>query len=117
MGFVPLLILLGLHTVQISAILAQHIEHVMSSNMRIVTYTEARNNLRAVFDTAIDDADVTIVTRRDGHNAVVMGQDYYNSLIETLHLLSTPSNAAHLAKSIAEYRSHSAIRRELDNAE
>ncbi len=85
--------------------------------MRVVSYTEARNNLKSVFDTVIDDADVTIVTRRDGQNAVVMGQDYYNSLIETLHLVSSPTNAAHLAKSIAEYHAGQAARRDLDTAE
>jgi antitoxin YefM len=85
--------------------------------MKVVSYTEARNNLKSVFDAVIDDADVAIVTRRDGHNAVVMGQDYYNSLIETLHLLSTPANAAHLAKSIAEYRAGRSVKRELDITE
>lgn len=85
--------------------------------MRIISYTDARNNLKSVLDAVIDDADVTIVTRRDGHNAVVMGQDYYNSLIETLHLTSSPRNAAHLAQSIAEYRAGLAKRRELDTDE
>ena len=31
----------------------------------------------------------------------------YQSLMETLYLLSTPANAAHLAKSIAQHRSGS----------
>lgn len=85
--------------------------------MRIVTYTEARNNLKSVLDHAIDDADVTVVTRREGQHAVVMGQAYYESLMETLHLLSSPTNAAHLAKSITEYRAGQAKRRELDTTE
>jgi antitoxin YefM len=42
-----------------------------------------------------------------------MGQDYYNSIMETLYLMSSPSNAAHLAKSIAELRASKAIEREL----
>lgn len=84
--------------------------------MRIITYSEARNNLKAVFDTAIDDADVAIVTRRDGHNAVVMGQDYYNSLMETLHVTSSPANVAHLAKSMAEYKAGKAEPRDLLDA-
>lgn len=83
--------------------------------MRIVTYSEARNNLKSVFDTVIEDADVTIVTRKDGENAVVMGQDYYNSLMATLHLVSSPKNAAHLAKSISEYKAANVVSHELDN--
>ncbi|MDC5321076.1 type II toxin-antitoxin system prevent-host-death family antitoxin [Acinetobacter baumannii] len=81
--------------------------------MHILNYTDARKNLKSVLDQVIDDADVTIITRKEGQNAVVMGQDYYNSLMETLHLMSSPSNAAHLAKSIAELRASKAIEREL----
>ena len=38
---------------------------------------------------------------------------HIDSLMETLHLMSSPSNAAHLAQSIAELRSSKAIEREL----
>ena len=81
--------------------------------MQILSYSEARNNLKSVLDTCIDNADVTIIHRRDGEDAVVMGLNYYNSLIETLHLLSSPANAAHLAQSIDEYRTGQAIERKL----
>jgi antitoxin YefM len=32
-----------------------------------------------------------------------MSLDYFNSLLETVHLLKSPANAAHLARSIAQY--------------
>ena len=35
----------------------------------------------------IDDADCTIITRRDAEDAVVMSLQHYNSLMETVHLL------------------------------
>ena len=81
--------------------------------MQVFTYTDARNNLKTVLDTIIEDADVAVITRKEGQHAVVMGQDYYNSVMETLHLMSSPSNAAHLAKSIAELRASKAIEREI----
>ncbi|WP_322977416.1 type II toxin-antitoxin system prevent-host-death family antitoxin [Acinetobacter pittii] len=81
--------------------------------MNVLTYTDARKNLKSVLDQVVDDADVAIITRKEGKHAVVMGQDYYDSLMETLHLMSSPSNAAHLAKSIAELRASKAIEREL----
>lgn len=81
--------------------------------MKIVTYSEARSSLKAVLDRVHDDADVTVISRRDGADAVVMSLDHYESIMETMHLLSTPANAAHLAKSIAQHKAGQATRREL----
>ncbi len=72
--------------------------------MKVVTFTEARNKLKSVLDRVIDDADYTVITRRDADDAVVMSLDYFNSLLETVHLLKSPANAAHLERSIAQYR-------------
>ncbi|PSB10584.1 type II toxin-antitoxin system prevent-host-death family antitoxin [Pleurocapsa sp. CCALA 161] len=71
--------------------------------MKIVTFTEARNKLKNILDRVIEDADYTVITRRDADDAVVMSLDYFNSLLETVHLLKSPANAAHLARSIAQY--------------
>ena len=84
--------------------------------MRIVSYTEARNSFKAVLDTVNADADVTVISRRVGADAVLMSLEHYQSLMETMHLLSTPANAAHLAQSIAQHRAGKATRRELSNA-
>ena len=70
--------------------------------MQVISYSEARNSLKTVLDAVTNDVDVTIINRRDAENAVVMSLDHYNSLMETLHLLQSPANAAHLAKSTAE---------------
>ncbi|MRD49213.1 type II toxin-antitoxin system Phd/YefM family antitoxin [Caenimonas koreensis] len=84
--------------------------------MRLINYSEARNSLKSVLDTCADDADVTVITRRDGPDAVVMSLDQYNGIMATLHLLSSPANAAHLAKSIAQYRQGKARPRKLTPA-
>ena len=84
--------------------------------MKIVTYSEARSSLKSVLDQVNDDADVTVISRRDGADAVVMSLDHYQSLMETMHLLSTPANVAHLAKSIAQHKAGKAVRRELIKA-
>ena len=72
--------------------------------MKIVTFTEARNKLKAVLDRVVNDADYTIITRRDADDTVVMSLEYFNSLLETVHLLKSPANAAHLERSIAQYK-------------
>lgn len=82
-------------------------------HMRIITYSEARSSLKSVLDAVHEDADVTIISRRDGADAVVMSLEHYQSIMETMHLLATPANAAHLAKSIAQHKAGKAVRREL----
>ncbi len=72
--------------------------------MRIVSFTEARNSLKAVLDSVVNDADTAVITRRDAEDAVVMSLDYYNSLMETVHLLRSPANAEHLNRSIAQFK-------------
>ena len=73
--------------------------------MRVVNFTEARSHLKSVLDQVSQDADYTIITRRDAENSVVMSLEQFNSLMETVHLLKNPANAKHLEKSIEEYRS------------
>ena len=81
--------------------------------MRVVNFSEARNSLKTVLDQVIDDADYTVITRRDAEDAVVMSLDTFNSFLETFHLLKSPANVQHLAKSIAQYRNGKTQEREL----
>jgi len=73
--------------------------------MNVITYSHARNALKSVLDAVVRDVDVTVISRRDAEgNAVVMSLAHYNSLMETLHLLSTPANAKALARAIEQDR-------------
>jgi antitoxin YefM len=72
--------------------------------MRVVNYTEARNSLKSILDQVAEDADYTIINRRDAEDAVVMSLDYFNAIQETLHLLKSPANVKHLQKSIQQYK-------------
>lgn len=72
--------------------------------MRVINFSDARNNLKQVIDSVVDDADYAVITRRDAPDAVVMSLDTFNSMVETVHLLKTPANAAHLARSIEQLR-------------
>lgn len=81
--------------------------------MKVVNFSDARNRLKSVLDQVANDRDYTIISRRDADDAVVMSLDQFNSLMETVHLLKSPANAAHLAKSIKQYQSGKTISREL----
>lgn len=81
--------------------------------MRVINFSEARNKLKSVLDQVVNDADYTIISRRDAEDAVVMSLDQFNGLMATVHLLKSPANAAHLAKSIKQYRKDQTVERAL----
>lgn len=82
--------------------------------MKVVTYSEARNALKSILDGVVSDADVTIISRRDAEgDAVIMSLDSYNSIMETLHLTSNPTNAAALARAIAQDKAGQSQERKL----
>lgn len=81
--------------------------------MRIVNFSEARNNLKTVLNQVADDADYTIITRRDSEDAVVMSLETFNSFMETFHLLRSPANATHLTKSIEQFNKGQVIEKDL----
>jgi antitoxin YefM len=84
------------------------------SRINIVSFSEARTNLKLVCDRVVDDADHTVITRRDAPDVVVMSLESFNSLIETVHLLKSPANAAHLAKSIEQFRQGNIVKKGLN---
>ena len=72
--------------------------------MQVVNFSEARNGLKKIIDKVVADADFAVISRRDAPDAVLMSLDTFNSMMETVYLLKSPANAAHLAKSIAQLR-------------
>jgi antitoxin YefM len=72
-----------------------------SASIEAVTYSHARQNLKAVMDTAINDSIPVVVTRRNGKAVVILSLDTWNASNETDYLLSTPANKAALQESIA----------------
>ncbi len=81
--------------------------------MKIINFSEARNNLKSVLDQVIDDADYTVITRRDSEDAVVMSLETFNSFMETFYLLRSPANATHLTKSIEQFKNGKVQERDL----
>ncbi|HEX6834212.1 MAG TPA: type II toxin-antitoxin system prevent-host-death family antitoxin [Rudaea sp.] len=84
--------------------------------MKTVNFSEARSNLKAVLDRVVDDADVTIITRRDADDVVVMSLSTWNAWKETEYLLASPANARHLREALARADSGRLIHRELIEA-
>ena len=49
-----------------------------------------------------EDHIVAHITRRNGQNCVLISEEEYDSIRESLYLFGNPANAAHLERSIAE---------------
>ena len=74
--------------------------------MRVVKFSDAKNQLKQVIDQVVAEGDCTIIACRDARDAVVMSLDTFSSIRETLYLLKSPANSAHLSRSIAQYRGY-----------
>jgi antitoxin YefM len=70
--------------------------------MDVVTYSEARANLKDVMDRVVEDKTEVIVTRQKAEAVVMVSLAEWNSISETLHLLSSPKNAERLRKAIRD---------------
>ncbi len=74
--------------------------------MRVVKFSDARNQLKQVIDQVVAEGDFTIIARRGARDAVVMSLDTFSSIRETLYLLKSPANSVHLNRSIAQHLGH-----------
>jgi antitoxin YefM len=83
--------------------------------MDVVSYSEARANLKDVMDRVVDDKTEVVVTRQKSEAVVMISLSEWNSISETLHLLSSPKNAERLRQSIKQMDAGKGIERELVN--
>jgi antitoxin YefM len=66
------------------------------------SYTELRADLKNLMDTVCDSRAPLLVTRQNARSVVIVSADEYESLMETIHLLSSPANAVRLHESIKQ---------------
>ncbi|MDP4015331.1 MAG: type II toxin-antitoxin system Phd/YefM family antitoxin [Candidatus Nanopelagicales bacterium] len=71
-------------------------------SMNATSLTEARDHLSEIVDQVASTADIFTITKHGRAMAVVLGQDEYESLIETLNILSDPDTMAAIAEARAE---------------
>jgi antitoxin YefM len=85
--------------------------------MDIVNYTDARQNLKEIMDRVVADMTEIVVTRQKGDAVVMVSLAEWNSINETLHLLSSPKNAERLLTAIRELEAGTGAEHELVEAE
>jgi antitoxin YefM len=64
------------------------------------TYTEARKRLATLLNSAGDDRETVIITRRDHGDVALIAADELRSLEETAHLMRSPTNARRLLEAL-----------------
>lgn len=80
--------------------------------MFAVNYSTLRDHMKECFDRVSDGFETMIVTRKNS-NMVVMSEDSYNSLMETVYLLGNKENHTHLMKSLDQYKNGKISQHEL----
>ena len=70
--------------------------------MIAANYTEFRTDLKKFLDEVEENHETLIIKRGSGKGTVTMSMDEYNSIMETVHLLSSRKNAERLFESIRQ---------------
>jgi len=70
--------------------------------MAQATYTEFQSKMKKYFDSIETNGEELIVTRRGHQPLVILPHAYLRGLRETLHLVSSPANAARRLHAIEE---------------
>ncbi|QKZ15331.1 type II toxin-antitoxin system Phd/YefM family antitoxin [Spirosoma sp. KUDC1026] len=68
--------------------------------MQVVNYSEFRRSMKAKLDQVSDDNDMIVINRSENKNVVLISLREYNSLKETLHLLSSENNRNRLMSAV-----------------
>ena len=82
--------------------------------MQAVLYSQARNNLRSIINQVCDNFEEFIITTKERQSVVLISQDEYNSMKETLYLLSSKNNRDRLLDAVEEIESSKFIRKDID---
>jgi antitoxin YefM len=65
-----------------------------------VSYTELRANLAKYMEEVCDTHATLHITRQNARTVVMLSEEEYEGMLETLHLLRSPANAARLLRSV-----------------
>lgn len=81
--------------------------------MIAANFTEFRTGLKKFLDEVEDNNETLVVKRGTGKGTVVISLNEYNSIMETMHLLSSRANAERLYESIQQLKEGKGIQNQL----
>jgi antitoxin YefM len=81
--------------------------------MIAANYTEFRTKLKKFLDAVEENNETLVIKRGTGKGTVMISLDEYNSIMETVHLLSSKENADRLYESIQQMKKGKVVRSDL----
>jgi antitoxin YefM len=82
--------------------------------MNVQTYSETRANFKAAIESVADRHEPLLITSKTA-DVVMLAREDFDSMQETMYLLSSRNNANRLMESIAQYETSSLIKVEINN--
>jgi len=82
--------------------------------MQALLYSQARNNLREIINKACNDFEEFIITTKDKQSAVLISQEEYNSMKETIYLLSSKNNRDRLLSAVDQIDNAKFFKKDID---
>jgi antitoxin YefM len=70
--------------------------------MKVMSMSESRANYAATLDSVINDQEEVVITRPGGEDVVMIPLREYESMRETLYLMSSPVNRQRISRSIEQ---------------
>jgi antitoxin YefM len=81
--------------------------------MIAANFTEFRTELKKFLDNVEDNHETLVIKRKSGKGTVMISLDEYNSIMETVHLLSSKANADRLYESIQQMKNGETVNHNL----
>ena len=81
--------------------------------MIAANYTEFRTGLKKFLDDVEYNNETLIIKRGTGKGTILLSLEEYNSIIETMHLLSSKANSDRLFESINQMKAGRIVRKKL----
>lgn len=82
--------------------------------MEAINITELRKNMKITLDSVVDDSKEIIIHRPNHEDVVLVSLNEYNSLKETLYLLSSEKNRKRLYEGIEQVNNGKTITIDID---
>jgi antitoxin YefM len=70
--------------------------------VKVMSMSESRANYAATLDSVINDQEEVVITRPGGEDVVMIPLREYESMRETLYLMSSPANRQRISRSIEQ---------------